>query len=257
MGMAPAPAIPRAIVYVDGFNLYNGLAKPLDCKWVNLQVLFERILSQNEVVAVNFFTSLVVGPTASNQSIYLKALRASPKVDIHMGRFQVRPVKCGVHACPAVGPREFGRPVEKRTDVAIASRMIEDAVEDHCDQIVLVSGDSDFVPAIETIRRLKPQISIVGYIPTLGSDHARLVAEIDGRKTSNVPYATELRNACHRHNDLPVVAFLRSQLPNPLVIDGEELRMPASWNLAPPRTYQTMMEDLNMRAAEARRRRRR
>jgi hypothetical protein len=54
---------------------------------------------------------------------------------------------------------------EKKVDVAIASRMIKDAfsgtIRAGVDEITLVSGDSDFVPAVETLRESGFRVDVV------------------------------------------------------------------------------------------------
>ena len=52
---------------------------------------------------------------------------------------------------------------EKRTDVNIAIQMLEDAYEDRCDKLILVSGDSDLVPAVIRVRNLGKKVLV--YIP--------------------------------------------------------------------------------------------
>jgi uncharacterized LabA/DUF88 family protein len=54
------------------------------------------------------------------------------------------------------GNRRFETVEEKRTDVNIAVSMLDDAYQDACDQFVLISGDSDLVPGVSTIRTRFP-----------------------------------------------------------------------------------------------------
>lgn len=56
---------------------------------------------------------------------------------------------------------------EKKTDVNIAIRMIEDCLDDNTDSIVLVSGDSDQEPAIHWIQERFPKVRLAVYIPVL------------------------------------------------------------------------------------------
>lgn len=132
--------------------------------------------------------------------------------------------------------------------------MLDDCYQGRCDQIVIVSGDSDFIPAIETIRLRFPNITTSVYVPTLGVEFARLSAQLQGRKPSGSTYAQELRAACHKNNDLPIVAFLRSQLPNPVTIsEDQELRMPATWSIAYARCFETMLEEMRIEVSQIRR----
>ena len=48
----------------------------------------------------------------------------------------------------------------------IAVRMLADAYQDHADRFILVSGDSDLVPAVTTIKEQFPDKEIIVYIPS-------------------------------------------------------------------------------------------
>jgi hypothetical protein len=59
-------------------------------------------------------------------------------------------------ACLHDGSRVYDILQEKKTDVAIAVRMLEDAHADACDKLVLITGDSDWS------RPLKPSLRSMG-----------------------------------------------------------------------------------------------
>lgn len=52
------------------------------------------------------------------------------------------------------------RPEEKQTDVNVAIHMVADAYEDNCDQQVLVSNDSDYVPSVQMVREKFPSMTL-------------------------------------------------------------------------------------------------
>jgi len=47
---------------------------------------------------------------------------------------------------------------EKETDVRLALKVLEDCVDGAVDRVILISGDSDLVPVVATIRRKFPRI---------------------------------------------------------------------------------------------------
>lgn len=49
----------RAIVYVDGFNLFYGSLKGTPYRWLDLWRLAEIMLPKQEIVAVKYFTAIV------------------------------------------------------------------------------------------------------------------------------------------------------------------------------------------------------
>jgi uncharacterized LabA/DUF88 family protein len=54
-------------------------------------------------------------------------------------------------------------PTQKEVDVALASDMQEQAYEDNYDTAILISGDRDFVPAIEKIRAKGKRVEVAAF----------------------------------------------------------------------------------------------
>ena len=99
----------RVIAYIDGFNLYHGLcdARLESSRWLDLRGVCESLLKPHQhLVRVR----------------YLKTLTCS---------------RCGfVHSTS----------VEKKTDVNIAVRLLEDAYDNEFDLALVISADSDLAP---------------------------------------------------------------------------------------------------------------
>jgi len=62
-----------------------------------------------------------------------------------------------VNNCTYQGLRSFNIPEEKKNDVNIAVHMIKDAIYDKCDRFIVVSGDSDLVPAVKAVKLITPR----------------------------------------------------------------------------------------------------
>jgi len=205
----------RAIVYVDGFNLYYGALKDGPHKWLNLERFFCRLRQHDEIQRIRYFTARISGSHASNQEAYLLALTTLPLVDVILGKFKTKQVACTVPDCPKPGRRIFAMPEEKRTDVNVALWMLHDAQRDLCDRLILVSGDSDLVPAIRMVKDHFPEKEIVVYIP------AR--TEIRGA-------ALELRAEAHKARTLPLDLLPKSQFPAALPLSGgRTVDKPGTW----------------------------
>jgi len=157
--------VTRVAVYVDGFNLYYGLKVRHGRRylWLDLQALATSLLRPGQVLqSVTYFTARVRDdPDAlRRQSDYLDALSShSPLVRIVDGRFQEKDRRC----------RPCGHRwtvfEEKETDVNIAISLVEDAVGDCYDTAILVSGDSDLIPAIRATKRIAPRKRVVVAFP--------------------------------------------------------------------------------------------
>ncbi len=53
------PPRKRAIVYVDGFNLFYGVLKGSSHKWLNLERFFCRLRQDDDVQKIRYFTAEV------------------------------------------------------------------------------------------------------------------------------------------------------------------------------------------------------
>ena len=109
-------------------------------------------LAGSAVKSPKYFTTKILGSHKANQEAYIKALSTLNKVQIIYGLFKYKKIKCLVKNCTYRGSRVFDVPEEKRTDVNIAINMIKDAVNDKCDRLIVVSGDSDLVPAVKAVK---------------------------------------------------------------------------------------------------------
>lgn len=186
---------------MDGFNVYYGAVRGTPWKWLNFERYFSMVRPADDIVAIKYFTAQILGPTKPNQDEYLRALATQPKIEIVLGKFKRKRLKCEVAGCvPIAGvDRFFEKPEEKRTDVNIAVHMIDDAYRNECDQFIIVSGDSDLVPAVRMIRSRFPTKKLIVYIPA-AADSAR-------------GGAYELRDAAHKARLLPLKLLSRAQFP--------------------------------------------
>jgi uncharacterized LabA/DUF88 family protein len=205
---------PRTIVYIDGFNLYYGAIRGTREKWLDLQKMCERLRQNDQVLLIKYFTAMVDGATRANQETYLKALATSPKVRVFLGKFKKKTFTCRV-ACGHTGSKEYIGTEEKRTDVNIAVNLLDDVYQDLADCFVIISGDSDLVPALSIAKSRFPLKKLVVYVP---SRHPTRGA------------AVELRGAADKNRTLPLDLIKRSQFPQTLTDStGVTIKKPASW----------------------------
>ena len=164
----------RLVACIDGFNLYHGLrdARLRSSRWLDLRGMCTSLLKPSQQLElVRYFTARVRrNPAAARrQSMYMDALLACGGIEIDFGHFLSSPTRC--RSCGAVRHRQE----EKRTDVNIAVRLLEDAYDDRFDTAMVVSGDSDLVPPIESVRHRFPDKRVL--VAALIVD--RVVADID------------------------------------------------------------------------------
>lgn len=100
---------------------------------------------------------------------------------------------------------------EKKTDVNIAVRLLDDAYDDRFDAAIVISGDSDLVPPIESIRNRFPEKRLlVAFPPKRHSNELKKVADA----------AFRISESTIRPNRLP---------PAVTTDDGVTLLAPSGW----------------------------
>jgi uncharacterized LabA/DUF88 family protein len=155
------PVKRKAIVYIDGFNLYFALKEKnwQSLMWLDLVKLSRRVIGPNrELVRVKYFTARIRNdpPKQQRQTAFLDALATLEPLDIYEGFYQHNRIMC--HGCG----REWPDSKEKQTDVSIATHMLVDSyTPDLIDDIVLVTADSDQCPAMKAVRALGKQVLLV------------------------------------------------------------------------------------------------
>lgn len=126
--------------------------------------------------------------------------------------------------CTHAGSRFFPAEEEKRTDVNIGVHMLNDVYQDVCDRLVLVSGDSDLVPAVHMVKARFPDKQVIVYVPARNPVRGA---------------AVELRSAADKDRLLPLQLLPKAQFAAQ-VPDGAGgiLTKPSSWWARPPAAVQ-------------------
>ena len=221
----------RAMVFIDGFNLYHSLdnvSSYKKYKWLNLWSLSEKLLFPGEMlVSVFYFTAY----TDWNPD---RKLRHQEYVTINeyfgcstiLGNFQKKTrysaVPCGKPCQPASPSsthvkccrKPFETHEEKKTDVNIAVHIIKNCVQGKCNAVYLLSGDNDLVPGLETAKELCPQIRFRVLLPI----NARAKTLMSVCKANGFKYV----RIKEQH-------LMASQFPDPLVVGGKTYTKPKHW----------------------------
>ena len=148
----------RVIVYVDGFNFYYGLKKYEWEKyyWLDMVKFFESFMGTNqELVAVKYFSAKVADlEKGIRQNAFFQANRQNIKFKLILGKYLKKEIEC--FKCHHI-IRTYE---EKETDVRIATQIIVDAYQRNCDAAIVVSADSDLIPAIELSYEVDHKVHI-------------------------------------------------------------------------------------------------
>jgi hypothetical protein len=215
----------RVLALIDGFNMYHALmyfrggkddterSKLQKYKWLCWKTLISRFLddAKEEIARVIVFTSYPYWNLGKcqRQQTYLTALKYTG-VEYILGEFKENWIECD-----ATCKEAFNKPAEKQTDVNIAVSMIEFANE--YDVLILVTADSDQVPAIRLLKKKYPE-KVIYILPPAGRNSKELVRAA-GKNSRKIMTEDDLE---------------KSQLPNPVKAtnsEGKELQIwkPPTW----------------------------
>lgn len=174
----------RVSFFIDGFNMYHSLKEHArDCRWLNLRTLCQEQINpdKEEISGIFYFSAIATWLSDANKvskhKKYISRLQQE-NVNIVLGKFKEKEIHCKV--CGSF----FRAHEEKQTDVNIALKILEESVLDSFDTAILVSGDTDMIPAIMTMKRLFPGKRI-GVVFPLGRKTLELSSVADfSRKIS-------------------------------------------------------------------------
>ena len=200
----------RIVFFVDGFNLYHSLdSNPAyyKYKWLDLDKLARCfVTSHDKIEKVFYFTTYATWDQVKlvKHQIYVKALQFVG-VEVVFGAFRYVDKTCRI--CH----KQYKTFEEKQTDVNIAIKLFQTAVQDLWDTAIIVSGDSDLIPAIKAVKSTFPARRIGLAIPI-------------GRR------AEELKQVVDFHMKVKEKHLATSQFEDEITIDGEvKLPRPATW----------------------------
>ena len=154
-GVNLPPVRTRVACFVDGFNLYHAIDElgANHLKWVNLWSLTEHFLDlrTQKLVAVYYCSAYATWkPESYARHRQFVMAQQCQGVEPIMGSFKERWQAC--HRCP----NKWAAHEEKESDVNIAVQLVHHAYRDTYDNAILVTADSDIVPAVRLVRHEFP-----------------------------------------------------------------------------------------------------
>ena len=191
-------------VFIDGFNVYHGLDERADTrqyKWLDYASLARRYMLRDDTIErITYFSAFCTWDfnRRKRHEIYINALKATG-IDIVLGKFKRKNA-----TCRAVCKQQYITYEEKQTDVNIALALACDEYEN----ALLISADSDIIPAVKIARNLGRRITVV--FPVNRS-------------------SAELQQACNESRHMKVEHLAACQLPNPVSSPTGPLWKPSMW----------------------------
>jgi uncharacterized LabA/DUF88 family protein len=170
----------KVAVFIDGSYLDHVLEPKRQGKRISYQKLVQAIVSKagadREVVRVYYYHCLPYQdnpPTDeqrerfSKMQGFFRALQRTPRFEVRRGRLAYR------------GLDSTGKPIyeQKQVDLLLGVDVMLHAAKRTVDEIFLIAGDSDFVPAIHAVK----SEGILAYLVHGENPHDDLLDEADER----------------------------------------------------------------------------
>jgi uncharacterized LabA/DUF88 family protein len=210
----------RVTFLIDGFNLYHSVKDAANqlgirsLKWLDISELcssYVFLFGKDAVIQdIYYFSALAKhleqfdpGKVQRHED-YISCLK-STGIKVELAIFKRKNIQCPY--CH----RNIVRHEEKETDVALAVKLLELFKLDLCDVVVLVTGDTDIVPAIELAKKLYPDKMIGCAFPF---------------KRKN----DEISHIVHLQFKISAKQYLNNQFPDAVrLADGTNIRKPQQW----------------------------
>lgn len=181
----------RVNAYIDGYNLYHAEKELNDnrLKWVNLRALCQHFCDEGDILdEVYYFTSFakhIEGDGRYRHQIYIEDFLKDFGVDTIFGRFN----------------KFMGEVKEKETDIKIALQLYKDARDDKYDKAMLLSADTDFVPAIKEVKELRKEVLLL--LPPTHQLLDKFGKDIDNKNITKDNLAAHLLPAKNNEKMMP------------------------------------------------------
>lgn len=202
----------KVIVYVDGFNFYYGLKKDHRWRryyWLDVIKFFEKFIKPDqELVCVKYFSARPNNTDkALRQNAFFQANKDNPKFRLILGKYLRKTITC-FNCGYLIQTYE-----EKESDVRIATQIVNDANNHLCDIAVVVSADSDMIPAIELALQAGTKVFV--FFPPF--HHSNSLSNISTSRVINLErYESRFRQCL-----LPDIVHLKES--------GFDLAIPEKW----------------------------
>ncbi len=142
------PSYSRVMVFIDYRNIFNSVRYLDDSLRMDLEALVKRLVGKRNLIGAYVFDARKMYTDGSDETISMhNALRDQG--------FRVIARESIVY--------KEGHIEQKEVDVSMACEMLEHALNNHYDVAIVISGDRDFVPAIQKIQSAGKRVEVAAF----------------------------------------------------------------------------------------------
>jgi len=148
----------RVAIFIDGSNLYHALRSNFGRYDLNFAEFTKKLCGQRRLFRTYYY-NILQDPTQRaeghrEQQEFLNTLRETPYLEVRLGGTKMA----------------SGVPVEKGVDVMLVTDLLHFAWNDLYDIAVLVSGDSDFAYALQTVKNMGKHVEVAYFESNVSKD---------------------------------------------------------------------------------------
>ena len=148
----------RVAVFIDGSNLYHGLRSSFNRYDLNFEEFVNKLCGDRQLYRAYYYNVLQDPNQRADayreQQDFLNTLRDTPYLEVRLGGTKLAQ----------------GVPVEKGIDVMLVTDLLNFAWEDLFDVAILVSGDSDFAYAVQSVKNLGKYVEVAYFEANASKD---------------------------------------------------------------------------------------
>lgn len=138
----------RVVIFIDGSNFYHCLMAEFHRADVDFSKLAQTLSMGRRLIRTYYYNAVVRREEGEeryqSQQRFFENLKRVPYLDLRLGRLEKR----------------GGTTVEKGIDVKVATDMLWQAHNNVYDTAILVSGDADYVPAVEAVKAIGKHVEV-------------------------------------------------------------------------------------------------
>ena len=175
----------KTAIFIDGGYLSKALATSFDRATIDFSKLSEEIADHMPILRTYYYNCMPyksASPTVSENDRFQKMQRFINSLE-RLDRYEVRLGKLEYR-----GRRENGDPIfqQKRVDILLGCDLVLLSAKQKIAKAVLLTGDSDFIPAIEVAKNEGVEISLYYCKDNLPHDSLMLIADERNELTADL-----------------------------------------------------------------------
>ena len=151
----------RTICFIDNSYIFRGSYKH---QWrVDFRKLVEALAKDGAIWQTYFFASEEDPPNSDQTNLY-KYLRLALHFEVNLYPLRKRQMRC--NACG----NEWSSYSEKAAAIGMATTLVSLAYNNAFDSAILVTGDSDFLDPIRTVKNLGKKVELAAWRDSIAQD---------------------------------------------------------------------------------------